>query len=230
VKLIKTFSIVWFVFVTGGFLLPTAVADEHNNASKVIFNTSVEVPGVGLHVLPAGRYLFRLKESLSDRNIVEICNEQGTHIYTTTLTIPNYRFRATDKTVMTVQERAEGQPQALKAWFYPGTKWGREFVYPKARATELAKITQSSVLATPADLSDASVEALKTVSLDAVAPLGETADLAIVIEPPPAGVVELPATAGSSPALGLAGLLSLGIGFGLWMCFKRAAPVSSRYS
>jgi hypothetical protein len=37
------------------------------------------------------------------------------HIYATILAIPNYRLRATDKTVMTFAERAAGDPQAIRA-------------------------------------------------------------------------------------------------------------------
>jgi hypothetical protein len=222
-KLIKTLLVVFCGLAACAFLLPAATADEWNNRTTVTFSQPVEVPGVGVHLLPAGTYLFKLMDSLSDRNIVQIFSEDGTHVYTTILAIPNYRLRATDKTVMTFRERAEGQPEALRAWFYPGANWGQEFVYPKARAVELAKITQAPVLATPADLSDAPVEVLKTAPVEAVAPTGETVELAKVVEPPPAAVKSLPKTASWLPTLGLIGLLSLGTGFGLWIFFKRSA-------
>jgi hypothetical protein len=230
-KLIKALSIVFCVLVAGAFLVPTAVADESNNRTTVTFSAPVEVPGVGAQVLPAGTYLFKLMDSPSDRNIVQIFNEAGTHVYTTILAIPNYRLRATDKTVMTFRERAEGQPEAIRAWFYPGANWGQEFVYPKARAIELAKITQQPVLATPIDLATAPVETLKTAPVEAVAPTGETVELAKVVEPPPVAVKSLPQTASWLPISGLIGLLSLGIGFALWMFSKRGAdqraPLSS---
>ena len=120
-KLKKAFSIVFCALVACAFLLPmTAAADEWNNRTIVTFSAPVEVPGVGAQTLPAGTYLFKLMDSPSDRNIVQIFNEDGTHLYTTVLAIPNYRLRATDKTVITFRERAEGQPEALRAWFYPG--------------------------------------------------------------------------------------------------------------
>jgi LPXTG-motif cell wall-anchored protein len=250
-KLIKTLSIVFCVLVACAFLAPTATADEWNKRTTVTFNGPVEVPGVGAQVLPAGTYLFKLMDSPSDRNIVQIFNQDGTHLYTTILAIANYRLRVTDKTVMTFRERAEGQPEAIRAWFYPGENWGQEFVYPKLRAIELAKITQQPVLATPIDLTTAPVEALKTAPVEAVAPTGETIELAKVVEPPPvqtakivepakvvepppADVKSLPKTASSLPSLGLIGLLSLGTGFALWMFFKRGAnqraTVSNRAS
>ncbi|HXB20329.1 MAG TPA: hypothetical protein VNV88_03050 [Candidatus Solibacter sp.] len=240
-KLIKTLSIVFCVLVACAFLLPTAAADDWNKRTTVTFSGPVEVPGVGAQILPAGTYLFKLMDSPSDRNIVQIFSEDGTHLYTTILAVPNYRLRVTDKTVMTFRERAEGQPEAIRAWFYPGANWGQEFVYPKARAIELAKITGSPVLATPVDLALTPVETLKTAPVEAVAPTGETIEVAKVVEPPPvetavdpppAAAETLPATASWLPSLGLIGLLSLGTGFGIWMFFKRnanqRAPVSSR--
>jgi hypothetical protein len=242
-KLFKTLSIVLCVLVACAFLVPAAGADEWNKRTTVTFSGPVEVPGVGAQVLPAGTYLFKLMDSPSDRNIVQIFNEDGTHLYTTILAIPNYRLRVTDKTVMTFRERAEGQPEAIRAWFYPGANWGQEFVYPKARAIELAKVTQTPVLATPVDLATTPVETLKTAPVVAVAPTGETIEMAKVVEPPPvqtadveasSAVKSLPQTAGWLPSLGLIGLLSLGTGLGLWMFFKRGASqravVSSRTS
>jgi hypothetical protein len=196
----------------------------------VTFSAPVEVPGVGVHLLPAGTYLFKLMDSPSDRNIVQIFSEDGTHVYTTILAIPNYRLRVTDRTVMTFRERAEGQPEAIRAWFYPGANWGQEFVYPRERAIELAKITQQPVLATTADLTAAPPEELKAAPVEAVAPTGETVELAKVVEPPPLAAKPLPPTASWLPILGLAGLLSLSAGFGLWVFFKRGVPVSGRAS
>ncbi len=240
-KLFKTLSIVLCVLVACAFLAPEARADEWNKKTTVTFSGPVEVPGVGAQVLPAGTYLFTLMDSPSDRNIVQIFNQDGTHLYTTILAIPNYRLRATDKTVMTFRERAEGQPEAIRAWFYPGANWGQEFVYPKARAIELAKVTQAPVLATPVDLATTPVEALKTAPVVAVAPTGETIEMTKVVEQPPvetadvepsAAAKTLPHTAGWLPSLGFIGLLSLGTGLGLWMFFKRGsqqrAAVSNR--
>jgi len=242
-KLIKTFSIVLCVLVAGAVLMPTAAADEWNNRTKVTFSAAVEVPGSGGQVLPAGTYLFKLMDSLSDRNIVQIFSEDGTHVFTTILAIPNYRLRATDKTVITFRESAEGQPEAIRAWFYPGANWGQEFVYPKSRAIELAKATQQPVLATPVDLAATPIDTLKTAPVEAVAPTGETVELADVVEPPPAQTVapaeepvelakaepplvaskSLPQTASGLPMFGLIGLLSLGTGFALWTFSKRGA-------
>ena len=109
----------------------TASAQSWNKRTSVTFSAPVEIPGVGAQVLPAGTYVFRLLDSQSDRHIVQIFNKDESHLYATILAIPNYRLKATDKTVMTFAERAAGDPQAIRAWFYPGDNSGQEFVYPK---------------------------------------------------------------------------------------------------
>src|SRR5262249_37277154 len=114
------------------------------------FSQPVEIPG-GV-VLPTGTYVFKLMDSASNRHIVQIFNEDQTHIYATVLAIPNYRLDVTGKTVITFGERAAGEPQAIRAWFYPGDNFWQEFVYPKSRAVELAKQTNSPVHAAPSEV------------------------------------------------------------------------------
>src|SRR5438105_10344134 len=108
------------------FFATGASADDWNRKTVITFSAPVEVPGVGAQVLPAGTYVFKILDSLSDRHIVQIFNKAETHVFTTILAIPNYRLKTTDKTVITFKERAEGEPQALRAWFYPGREWGEE--------------------------------------------------------------------------------------------------------
>ena len=98
------------------------------------FDAPVEVPGVGAQILPAGTYVFKIFDSQRTGTSSKFSTKPKTTCYTTILAIPNYRLRATDKTVMKFKERAEGQPEAIRAWFYPGHQWGEEFVYPKSRA------------------------------------------------------------------------------------------------
>jgi hypothetical protein len=214
-------------------VLPRAKADEWNRKTTVTFDAPVEVPGVGAQTLPAGTYVFKIFDSAADRHIVQIFNVAEDHVYTTILAIPNYRLKATGKTVMTFRERGEGQPEAIHAWFYPGRNWGEEFVYPKARALELAKIVNEPVLATPIEL-PAPVETLKTAPIIAVKPTGEEVAVTEVVETPPVEVAaaETPAAATAAPAtvpqtashlplVALLGLLSLGAWFGLSALAKR---------
>lgn len=211
-------------------VVPTASADDWNRKTVVTFSGPVEVPGVGQHNLPAGKYVFKILDSQSDRHIVQIFNQDETQVLTTVLAIPNYRLKTTDKTVITFRERPAGQPEALRAWFYPGRAWGEEFVYEKSRALELAKETNSPVLATPVELASAPIETLKTAPVEAVAPTGEPVELAKVVEPPPpaaepvtmAKADPLPKTASPLALIALVGLLTIGAGFGLSAFSKRS--------
>lgn len=228
-----------FAFLALAFT-PQVKAQTTNEKTVMTFSEPFEVPGVDAQVLPAGTYLFTLVDSLSDRNIVRITNEDGTHVYTTVLAINNYRLKPTDKTVLTFKERGEGQPEAIKAWFYPGYAFGQEFVYPKKRALELAKVVNEPVLDMPVENAEAvPEETLKSVPVAAVQPTGEEVPVAEVVQtaPAPAAVATeapvavvakaepqtLPHTASSMPLVALIGLLSLCAGFTLLVLTKRSA-------
>jgi len=234
-KLFKALGIAMCLAVLCLLVVPTATADDWNRKTVITFSGPVEVPGVGQHNLPAGTYVFKILDSQSDRHIVQIFNQDETQVLTTILAIPNYRLKATDKTVITFRERPAGEPEALRAWFYPGHEWGEEFVYAKPRAIELAKETNTPVLATRVELAAAPIEALKTAPIEAVAPTGDPVELTQVVEAPPATVAEptaepatvasadpLPATASSLPLIALLGLLTIGAGFAVSAFSKRS--------
>jgi len=102
--------------------------------------------------------------------------------------------------------------------------WGEEFVYPKSRALELAKVVKAPILFTelaipvevtepikPAD--DLVVVQLRTAPVVAIKPTGEEVAVLEVVTPPPAFVrsaKELPGTASNLPLLALLGSLMLG--------------------
>jgi hypothetical protein len=235
-KLLKIAPIVVCVALAGVMFTPTAKADDWNKKTTVTFSGPIEIPGVHLQgwgVLPAGTYVFKVLDSKSDRHIVQIFNADETVIYATILAIPNYRLQATDKTVITFNEGLQDRPEALRAWFYPGKNWGEEFVYPKAKAMEIAAITKTPVLFTPVEIplevavpiksaDEPVVVQLKQVPILAIQPTGEQVELAVVVTPPPAElplvasvptqvpVESLPETASSLPLIALCGMLSLG--------------------
>jgi hypothetical protein len=230
-KLLKELGIALSLAVLCVLAVTVARADDWNRKTVITFSGPVEVPGVGQHNLPAGTYVFKILNSQSDRHIVQIFNQDETQVLTTILAIPNYRLKPTDKTVITFRERPAGEPEALRAWFYPGHEWGEEFVYEKPRALELAKETNTPVLATRTEFATAPVEALNTAPIEAVAPTGDPIELAQVVDAPPAATEPvtvatadpLPATASSLPLIALLGLLTIGAGFALSAFSKRGA-------
>jgi hypothetical protein len=129
----------------GALLTTAAFADASNKKSKLTFSGPVQVPGV---TLPAGSYIFKLVDSSSNRNIVQVTNVRGDKTYATILAINDYRINATSKTVMYFTERAKNVPMAIKSWFYPGDNYGQRFVYPKVKAVEIAAATNQPVPST----------------------------------------------------------------------------------
>jgi len=120
----------------GAMVTPTK-ADESNKETKLEFSAPVEVPG---RVLAAGKYVFKIADNQSDRNIVEIFSEDADgnqKFVTTILAISDYREETPDKTIITFEERPSGSPEAIHSWFYPGDNTGWEFVYPKSERSQV---------------------------------------------------------------------------------------------
>ena len=237
-KLFKVVPAVLSMAFLGAALSPFAKADDHDKMTTFTFSGPVEIPPVyitGMRVLPAGTYVFKLVESSSNRHIVQIFNADQTKIFATILAIPNYRLVPKDKTVITFNEGLGGRPEAIRAWFYPGANWGEEFVYPKAKAVELAQVAKVPVLALQADVAvevakpeePQVVAQLTQAPIVAVKPTGEVVEVAQVVQTVPTVVVAaapvadatlpptLPATASDLPLIALGGLLTLGCALAL---------------
>jgi hypothetical protein len=168
---------------------PGVVASEFDKKTIVTFSAPVEVPG---KALPAGTYVFKLLDSSSNRNIVQIFDKDEKKLYANVLAIPDYRMEPSDKPVITFEERPSGSPEAIKAWFYPGDNYGQQFVYPHKRAVELAKRTNQHVLAMPDEAakhittpaksaSEPGVKAMQNSEVTAVNPSGEPVDMGVVV-------------------------------------------------
>jgi hypothetical protein len=114
------------LMLLGIFFVPKGRADLSDKRTIVTVKQSIQVPG---KVLPAGAYVFRLLNS-NDPTRVSIFNADETQLVTTVQGISDSRTEPSDKTILQFEERPAGQPEALKAWFYPGDDSGVEFVYP----------------------------------------------------------------------------------------------------
>lgn len=113
-----------------------AMADESNKRTEFDFSAPVQIPG---HVLAAGKYVFQILDSPSDRNIVQVFSEDADGnetLIATILAIPDYRYETPDKPLVNFEERRAGTPEAIHSWFYPGDNTGWEFVYPKGQILE----------------------------------------------------------------------------------------------
>ena len=107
-------------------LTPGARADQWDKKTVVTFGEDVEIPG---QILPAGTYVFKLANFISDRHIVQIWNADEDQLLATTMTIPHTRLEPFSRSKFEFDERPTGSPMALKLWFYPGNSTGEEFIY-----------------------------------------------------------------------------------------------------
>jgi LPXTG-motif cell wall-anchored protein len=204
-------------------VIPYAKADEWNQKTIFTFSGPVEVPG---RVLEAGTYVFKLMDSPSDRNIVQVFSKDERHLYGTFLAIPDLRLQPADKPIITFSERPAGTPEAIRAWFYPGDNYGHEFVYPKPKAVQLAKANNTPVASMPAEMmpvaaeSEPQVAAMKQAPIKAETPDErevEVAEVFVLDSPAPAlqAPATLPKTGSEVPLVGLLGLISVGAALAL---------------
>lgn len=205
---------------------PVTKAQNGDMKTVIKFSEPIEIPGGT--ILPAGTYFFKLLNSDSGRWVVQIFDENQTKTFATLITVQDFRYQPTNEVVMTFAERPAGSPPAIKEWFFVGEQFGREFVYPKPRAIELAKQSNEPVLAMPVELApditapvvtgtEEPVVALERAPIVAVTPSGKEVPTADVTNLP------LPHTASSIPQLALAGLLAIGVAFVLATIAKRIA-------
>jgi outer membrane biosynthesis protein TonB len=214
-------------------LAPNAAADEWDKKTIVTFSGPVEVAGTKLD---AGTYVFKLMDSQSDRHIVQIFNQDQSHIIATILAIPDYRLTPTSKTVMKFTETegtttnsgslpAEGLP--MKEWFYPGDGFGQAFrVLPQpAVTTETAEALPPAPppVAEPEPQPEATPEPQPGPSAQETAPAEPAPEpQPQAQEPAPAATpAPLPKTASSMPLVGLLSLLALGAAASLGLIVKR---------
>jgi len=206
-----------------GVATSPARADQWNKKTILTVNETVQVRDT---VLEPGQYVLKLLDSPSDRHIVQIFNSDQTHIINTVLAIPRERVYPTDKTEFTFWETPPGNVRALRTWFYPGDNFGQEFAYPK-------HLQQVAMLMPPAPAPEPAAEPVPAnpeptpaeppAQPEAAAPEPAPAEqqpTEVAQNTPPAETpaqstpeqpAELPKTGSPYPAIGIAGILLLGL-------------------
>jgi len=120
-----------------------AHADEWNDKTILRFSAPVMVPGA---TLGAGEYVFQIADTRGDRNLIQIFNNENHQLITTTEAVPVKRAKTTEDVVIRLQPTEAGAPVAISAWFYPGSLYGHQFVYPESQARDIAARTKTLVL------------------------------------------------------------------------------------
>jgi len=124
------------------FLVGSASADPWNKKTYVTFPNTVELPGRVM--LPPGTYTMKVMDSQSNRYTVQVSNREESKTYAIFHTIPQYRDRPADDTIITFYETPGSAPRFIHTWYYPGDTIGREFTYTRDRANYIASLTNGS--------------------------------------------------------------------------------------
>ncbi len=135
----RTFLLVACLACLTALLAPNAKGSQWDQKTIITFSKPVELPGIAL---PAGTYVFKMLDYLSNHDMVEVLSQDEQHVLGIFRTIPDYRVNNTTDTLIIFEERAENTPSAIKEWFFPDRHDGHEFVYPKPKARELARTEQ----------------------------------------------------------------------------------------
>ena len=186
------------------FLLALTIsvtAQDFNPMEKtyLTFSGPVELPGVKLE---AGTYVFRLADT-AGRNVVQVLTRDEKEILGQWLFVQAERPEVSSETVVTFKETREGAMPAIQYWYYPGEKIGKEFVYPREQAVQIAARTGATVQSTEGEISANSqvttVQGEGRAALPEPAP-ARSAQSAPAPEPAPAAAAPEPRPEPAPPA------------------------------
>jgi hypothetical protein len=224
-KLLTCLALGTFVALVAASAPAYAQSDRENSTFTV-----TEPVDVGGFTLQPGTYLIKVVTLESNRNMIQVTNEDQTKVFASVLATPHALAanEAAPTSRYIYYAAAPGQRKALRTWFARDTMNGQDIVYPKQRAMEIAVAAKAPVLAIP---DDAKETEYKTVTLAVVTPdqsVKPYEEPVLVQTAPPVAVAEarppvLPATASRVPLFAALGLLSLGAGLGLRGLANRAS-------
>jgi hypothetical protein len=144
----STFLALFFAAGTSSTLTAASPAEQWFKKSVITLTDLSEVPGM---VVEPGTYVLKADEqSAFSRTTIELLNQDETLTLTTFVAVADHRQRPDYDTVFSYFPGVTNGPKPIQTWFYPGDMNGYEFVYPKARAKEIAQVTQDHVMASNA--------------------------------------------------------------------------------
>jgi hypothetical protein len=115
--------------------VPSLSADAWDKLTRV----SVHRPfRIGTDVVKPGSYVFRIAPSASDRTLLQIFDDKTGQLVLQVFGIPALRMEVSDKTVMRFRETRGEELQNLRDWFYPGERYGLEFLEASALIPQFA--------------------------------------------------------------------------------------------
>jgi hypothetical protein len=170
-----SFSILAYAIWSGSGML----AGDYNEKTIVTFSAPVQIPG---QALPAGTYVFKLLDTSTENNVIQVFNQNETHLFATLLAVPDFRMAPADKTIVLFEERPSDTPEAIRAIFCHGDQYARQFVYPHSAALQIARRSHQTVLQMRDETSN-DASGLKKREITGVDPSGQTIDKKAVVSP-----------------------------------------------
>ncbi|MDL2717889.1 MAG: hypothetical protein PT977_09055 [Acidobacteriota bacterium] len=221
-KLLYRLALGTFVTLIGAASAPVYAQSDRENSTFTV----TEPINVGGVILQPGTYLIKVVLLASNRNMIQVTNEDQTKVFATVLATPHPigTNEAIPSSRYVYYATAAGQPKALRTWFARDTTNGQDIIYPKRHAMELAAVAKEPVIAIPDETKEADY---KSVSLTVVTPAQEMkpyeepAPPVLLAEARPAK--PLPPTASRVPLFAALGMLSLAGAFALRVIANRAA-------
>jgi len=196
-RILKLLSIAWVVVLT---LAIASFGNEWNKKTIMKLTEPMQIEGV---TLQPGTYVFKLFNSMADRHIVRIMNEDETEVIATVVGMPHYQLEPANESQLDFWETPAVTPPAIKNWHYPGEMLGLQFTQP-----EPAQVVAAPP---PPPAPPAVAQAPPPPAVEPPPPPPPPAPEPEIAQaepppPPPAPVEELPRTASNLPLVGLLGL------------------------
>jgi len=141
----RTIAIATATIMALMFAVTTDVAAQQfdtKDRTFLTFSSAVELPGIRLE---PGTYVFKLADT-SQRNVVQVMTEDEKQMLGQWFFAPAQRQEVTSENVVTFRETSAGATPAIRYWYFPGEKTGKELMYPKDQAMRIAQRTGATVL------------------------------------------------------------------------------------
>ena len=167
-KLFLACALAFAVSFTG---TAASAQEPTNQITYFTFSAPFELPGG--KTLPAGKYVFKIVDSPSNRHVVQVMSEDQQTMHATLLAIPAQRQDPADEPEVRFMEAEANTAPAIRTWWYPGRSIGHEFIYPKDHARRLAARQREGVLTVAGDATGD--EAMKTADLARIGANGQEA-------------------------------------------------------
>jgi hypothetical protein len=140
-----------------------------NQITYFTFSAPFELPGG--KTLPAGKYVFKIVDSPSNRHVVQVMSEDQQTMHAMLLAIPAQRMDPADEPEVRFMEAEANMAPAVRTWWYPGRTIGHEFIYPKDHARRLAARQSEGVLTVSGDATGD--DAMRTADLTRIGANGQ---------------------------------------------------------